>query len=73
MMIYKNVKLRSLKIFISSIKFNTHVWDKNVETIAIMIRETKKLGKQIGCKFLEDATIVNHGLNNIRFREDWWD
>lgn len=22
---------------------------------------------------LEDATIVNHGLNNIRFREDCWD
>lgn len=41
MMLYKNVKLRSLKIFLSSIKFNTHVWDKNVETIAIMIRETK--------------------------------
>lgn len=33
--------------------------DKNAETIVIMIRETKKkLEKVIGCKFLEDATIM---------------
>lgn len=74
MMIYKNAKLRLLKIFISGIKFNSHVCDKNVETKVIMIRETKKkLEKEIGCKFLEDATIVNRGFNNIRFREDRWD
>lgn len=46
MMIYKNAKLRSLKIFISGIKFNTHVCDKNAETIVIMIRETKKNRKR---------------------------
>lgn len=46
MMIYKNAKLRSLKIFLSGIKFYTHVCDKNVETIVIMIRETKKTRKR---------------------------
>lgn len=72
-MIYKDTKVGSFKIFISSIKINTHVCDKNVETIAIMIEETKNQEKRMGFKFLEDATIVNHGLNNIRFREDRWD
>lgn len=40
-MIYKDTKVGSLNISISSIKINTHVYDKNVETIAIMIEETK--------------------------------
>lgn len=51
MYMYKNVKLRSFNICISSIKINTHVCDKNVETVAITEGETKKLGKGIGVFF----------------------
>lgn len=38
MMIYINVKLRLLKLFIFGIKFNIYVCYKNVEIIVIMIR-----------------------------------
>lgn len=41
MYMYKNVKLRSFNICISSIKINTHVCDKNVETVAINKRKQK--------------------------------
>lgn len=48
---YKNVRLRSFNICISSIKINTRVCDKNVETVSITEGETKKLGKGIECIF----------------------
>lgn len=73
MIIYKNVKLRLLQICIFGIKFNIYVCDKNFEIIVIMIREIKNQEKRLGVYFLEDVIIVNYGLNNIRFWEDWWD
>lgn len=72
MYMYKNVNLRSFNICISSIKINTHVCDKNVETVAITEGETKKLGKGIGVFFSRRCYNRESWLNNIKFLENWW-